>query len=201
MIKAIVFDYGGVIEIFKPDFNKEVVDYLKIKEEDWDNVYFSLNYLCNTGQKTYEEVYALTAKELGASDEQILKVLEIKKNNKETNKINFKLIEIIKKLRNANYKIGLLSNNYISLRKELENLKLIDLFDSIVVSGEVGYYKPQPKIFEILFNELRVKNTEIIFIDDTENSLKGAKEIGYTPILFTTNEKLKEDLKNLGVNL
>ena len=108
---------------------------------------------------------------------------------------------MIQVLKNLNYKIGLLSNNYTSLRKELEDLKLAELFDSIVISAEVGCYKPQPEIFKILFNKIGVESSEVAFVDDTENSLKGANEIGYIPVLFTTNEKLKEDLKNLGINL
>ncbi|MFA6353739.1 MAG: HAD-IA family hydrolase [Candidatus Paceibacterota bacterium] len=197
--KAIVFDYGGVIEIIKRGLTKNITKYLQISQEDWQKVYFSLNYLCNTGKKSYEEVFALTAKELGASDDQISHVLKLQKDNRKERQINLKLIEIIKDLKNKNYKIGLLSNNYIKLRQELIDLKLIDLFDAVVISSEVNYQKPQPEIFEILFSQLSVKKNEVIFIDDAKQSLIGAESIGYAPILFKDVEDLKIKLKDLNV--
>jgi len=37
----------------------------------------------------------------------------------------------------------------------------------------------------------------VVFVDDAKKSLEGAESIGYVPILFTTNQKLEEDLSNL----
>lgn len=68
------------------------------------------------------------------------------------------------------------------------------MFDTIIISEEVGYQKPSPEIFEVLFNKFEVKNEKLIFIDDTEKSLEKSKEIGFVPILFRSNEKLKEEL-------
>ena len=200
MIKAIAFDYGGVIETIEGGVVQNVTKYLNIKEEDWRSVYSSLNYLCNTGQKSYEEVYELVAKKLGASDSQIAGAIEIFKKNRDTIEINFKLVELIKKLKSS-YKIGLLSNNTIKLRQELTDLNLIDLFDVVVISSEEGYQKPQPEIFEILFKKLGVKSSEVIFVDDSRTSLVGAERIGYTPILFLSNDQLKAELKKFSITL
>lgn len=116
MIKAIAFDYGGVIEITERGLMQKIADYLQVTLEDWLKAYSSLNYLCNTGKNTYEEVYALVAKKFNASDVQISHIHKMMKENKETRKINWELLEIIKNLKNRKYKIGLLSNNYIQLR-------------------------------------------------------------------------------------
>ena len=117
--------------------------------------------------------------------------------NTKTKKVNWELIEIIKDLKNKNYKIGLMSNNSTGLRQKLINQDIIDLFDIVIISGEVGFQKPSPEIFEILFNKLGVKNHELIFIDDTKQSLAGAEKIGYAPILFESNRKLKEELSEI----
>jgi epoxide hydrolase-like predicted phosphatase len=194
MIKAIAFDYGGVIELNEGDLIQKIVKSLQIGKEDWHKVYYSLNYLCNTGKKSWEEVALLTAQKLNASDAQISNMQEIIKASKDTKKLNLELIEIIKDLKNKEYKIGLLSNNSLDLRKKLFDQKILNLFDAVIISAEVGYQKPQPEIFEILFKTLGVKKNEMIFIDDSERSLEGADDLGYLPILYKDNKQLLEDL-------
>jgi len=194
MIKAIVFDWGGVIEMIEGGLIKKISQYLNVSEEDWNGVYYSLIYLFHTNQSSWEGVANLVAKNFNATNEQISHVQEMIKENRTTRKINQKLIEIIKDLKNKNYKIGLLSNNYAELRQEITDFGLANLFNVIVISAEVGCYKPQPEIFQIMFNKLEVKSKEVAFVDDTPNSLSGAEKIGYIPLLFTNNEKLKEDL-------
>ena len=71
-----------------------------------------------------------------------------------------------------------------------------------MISNETGYQKPQPQIFKIIAEKLGVNTTELLFIDDTERSLEGAESIGYIPLLYTNNEKLKKDLSGvLSINL
>jgi epoxide hydrolase-like predicted phosphatase len=201
MIKAIAFDWGGVIEMIEGGLIKKISQYLNVSEEDWNEVYYSLIYLFHTNQSSWEGVANLVAKNFNATEEQIFHMQEMIKENRKTRNINLGLIEIIKDLKNKNYKIGLLSNNYVELRQEIKDFSLVDLFDTIVISAEVGFYKPQPEIFKILFDKLGLKSNEVAFVDDTPNSLSGAESIGYTPILFIDNQKLKEDLEKLGIIL
>ena len=49
----------------------------------------------------------------------------------------------------------------------------------------------------ILCQKTQITPSELIFIDDTERSLDGAKTIGYNPILYKNNEQLEKDLSNL----
>ena len=201
MIKGIVFDYGGVIEITDKDLKQKIADFLNIDVEDWQKEYHLLNYLCSTGKNSYEEVYAFVAKKFGASDFQIAEIHKMMKENMEKRKINWELIEIIKNLKNINYKIGLLSNNYIKLRQQMIDEGTIKYFDVLINSSEVGYQKPQPEIFQILFDKLNLKSQEVVFIDDSEPSLVGADKIGYIPVLYKNNQQLKEELKKIGVKL
>ncbi len=200
MIKAIVFDWGGVIEIKDRDSFVEIAGYLNVNIEDWRRVYYSYNYLANTGKKSMDDVLALTAKDFNASDEQIDYINSLRMEINKTKKINLELVEIIKKLKKVNYKIGLLSNTSSDLNRKLEEHNMLNLFDEIIISCEVGYQKPQPEIFQIIVNKMEVGINELLFIDDTERSLEGAESIGYVPILYKSNEQLKESLyKILGV--
>ena len=196
MIKAIAFDYGGVIEIKERNSFQEIASYLQVSLEDWERVYFSLNHMFNVGGKSWDEVIALVAKEFNASDEQISHIKNLVSEIRKTKRINYELLEIIKKLK-KNYKIGLLSNNSVNLNQRIKDNNIAEIFDAVVISGEVGFQKPQPEIFEILSNKLGVELNELIFVDDTKRSLEGAEMIGYFPILFTNNQKLKEELAGI----
>jgi len=197
MIKAIVFDYGGVIELKDGDLVQEMADSLQITKGDWQEVYYTLNHLNNTGQKSWREVATIVAQRFNASDIQISFIQDLINKYDQKRILNWDLIEIIKDLKNRNYKIGILSNYSITLREKLTKLNIIDLFDEVIISSEVGLQKPQPEIFEIVFNKLNIKNSEMIFIDDTKRSLEGSEKIGYVPILYTDNEMLKSELSNI----
>ena len=197
MIKAIVFDYGGVIEQKDGDLIQEIADSLQITKEDWQEIYFTLNHLNNTGQKSWREVATIVAQKFNASDIQISFIQDLINKYDQKRILNLELIEIIKDLKKKNYKIGILSNYSITLREKLTRLNIIDLFDEVIISSEVGLQKPQPEIFEIVFNKLNIKNNEMIFIDDTKRSLEGAENIGYVPVLYTSNKTLKSELSDI----
>lgn len=202
MIKAIVFDYDGVIKIKEGDIFAEICDYLKVKREDWEREYFLVNHLINTNQKSVSEVISSVVFKFTDNKELEEGVLDLIKNYKNVYYLNEGLIKLIKDLKNRGYKTALLSNNSIKLRQRLVEDGILDLFNEIIISAEVGYQKPQPEIFDILFKKLEVKPDEVIFIDDSERSLEGADIIGYNPILFKDNKSLKVDLSNiLNINL
>ena len=179
MISTIAFDYGGVLERAERFEHDIIIEYLQIEKEAWEKVYFSLNYLCNVGGATFEDILVLTAEKLGATSQQQVHIRELNRANNLTKKLNAELIEIIKKLK-ENYTIALISNYPLTLRKKLEDQGIISLFDAIIISTEVGCQKPDPAIFKIVCERLNIQMSELIFIDDREKSLEGAATIGYT---------------------
>ena len=197
MIKAIAFDYGGVIKINEQDLIKEICDYLHITKEVFNKEYFSINHLFNIEGKGFEEVTLFLVSKFDNSEKAKEHTLKLLKENKGKYHLNNELVEIIKELKNKKYKIALLSNNSLELRHKLSEDSILDLFDEIVISAEVGYQKPQPEIFDILFKKLGLEPNEVIFIDDTFKSLEGADKIGYTPILFKDNETFEKELLNI----
>jgi epoxide hydrolase-like predicted phosphatase len=197
MIKAIAFDYGGVIKINDNDLFSDIANYLNISREEFSKEYFSLNHLFNTQGKSYEEVISLIIYKFNNSDEAKNHILNLMKENHSKYHLNDELIEVIKDLKNRDYKIALLSNNSIKLKEGLIKDGISDLFDVVVISAEVGCQKPQPEIFDILFKKLELEPKEVVFIDDTFKSLEGADKIGYIPVLFKDNQSFKFDLSNI----
>ena len=196
MISTIAFDYAGVLEVAEKNITTEITEYLGITKEEWSRAYYSLVHLCNVGTHTWHDVAILTVEKLGASQAQVLEVEELMRLNAEKKKVNMGLVEIIKTLK-PNYNIALISNYASHLRQKLIDQNLFDLFDEIIISGEVGYQKPQPEIFMLACEKLGVTISELVFIDDTPRSLENADVIGYTPILYTNNQKLQQDLSQI----
>lgn len=197
MIKAIVFDYGGVIKINDSDLVADICEYLNISKEEWSSEYFKINHLANIQGVSFEDIFKMATSKFNDGEEAQNYVLDLIKSNKGKYHLNNELIDIIKEFRNKGYKTALLSNNSIELRNKLEDIGIINIFDEVIISAEVGFQKPEPKIFQILFDKLRVKPNEVVFIDDTLRSLGGAGDIGYIPVLFKDNESLKLELSNI----
>jgi putative hydrolase of the HAD superfamily len=197
MIKAIVFDYGGVIKINDSDLIADICEYLNINKEDWLKEYFQINDLDSTQNVSFEDVFKMVTLKFNDEEEAQNHVLELMKSHKGKYHLNNELIDTIKEFRNKGYKTALLSNNSIELRQRLIDDGIIDIFDEVIISAEVGLQKPQPGIFDILFKKLELKPDEVVFVDDTLRSLGGADSIGYIPILFKDNESLKLELSNI----
>lgn len=74
-----------------------------------------------------------------------------------------------------------------------------NLFNGIVVSGIEKEVKPEPRLFEILLERYGLNANECVFIDDSLPNVETAKKLGFTAFSFTTPDKLVADLKAAGV--
>lgn len=196
MIKAIVFDYGGVIEISNANLVRDIREVLGVEKEVWYETYFSYRHLHNIENKSFGELLVTVSEKLGGTSEQMHTIKQMIEDDAVNRFINTELIAYIKELQ-KNYRVALLSNYATDLREKLLKLSIVELFETVIISGEVGYQKPDPQIFRILCEKMEIKPEEFVFIDDSFKSLEGAEEIGYTPILFTSNKQLKEDLEKI----
>lgn len=96
-------------------------------------------------------------------------------------------IEMLGKLKNS-YRLGLLSNftHGPAARNIIAHLNLVPFFEVILVSGEIGYRKPHPIVFDCLVEALGVEREYIIYIgDDPEPDILGAQGAGLQPVWTT----------------
>jgi len=73
------------------------------------------------------------------------------------------------------------------------------IFDGIVVSGQEGVTKPDPRIFEILSSRFDLEPSTTVFIDDSPKNVDAANTLGYQAHLFTSAPELEAWLKELDV--
>lgn len=75
----------------------------------------------------------------------------------------------------------------------------LDLFDGIVISGEEGVAKPDPRLYRVLFDRYRVDPRAAVFIDDVERNVEVAAGMGMVGLRFTGPAPLRADLEALGL--
>jgi len=202
MIKAIVFDMGGVLLPEKIEAVSQMVS--KKMGFDWsifEEVKNKYTHDLCIGKVRVDEFISVFKKESGVKEtvEQIMAVWE--ETYWEILVPNNELLSFIKELRKK-YKVALLSNIYDFTAAFLRKRKgLFDLFEPCILSCDVGLVKPDKAIYELTLKKLSLKPEECIFIDDKEKNIVAAKECGMNGILFKNNKKLFTDLKKLGVVL
>lgn len=100
------------------------------------------------------------------------------------------MLEVLK----PKYRLGLLTNftHPPAVRKIIDDLGLIPLFEGVIISGEIGYRKPHPIVFRNLIDLLGVKKHQILYVgDDPEPDIIGARNAGLQPVWTTCVQEQK----------
>jgi len=114
------------------------------------------------------------------------------------NRPDQKMFDFIKELRTQGIKCYLATNQEIHRGKYLrEEMDFNHLFDGLFISAEVGYKKKDPKFFEKIYEQIgeEIPKDHTLFIDDEEENINAAKQVGIATYLFDDLEKLKAFLE------
>ena len=76
---------------------------------------------------------------------------------------------------------------------------VIGLLEGVLVSGEVGIAKPDPRIFALLAEQFAVEPASTVFTDDAAGNVLAARTAGYVGLQFTGADRLRGDLVALGL--
>jgi len=193
MIKALIFDFSGVIssEIYSL-WTKEKKDQ---GIESKSNFFTEMSDAADIAKISTDEYAQKLAEKVGMASSDIWKDISSKII------INYELLDLISKLKKR-YKIGLLSNyNDVWLNDSISKYKLEKYFDSQVISSTYKVAKPNKKIYEISLDLLKIKPEEAIFFDDRQVNVDGGNNVGIRSFLFTDVKKFIEDLRSCGVTI
>jgi epoxide hydrolase-like predicted phosphatase len=91
------------------------------------------------------------------------------------------MIAAVRAARASGVKTGLVSNSWSTTHYDRDLLS--ELFDTVVISAEVGLHKPQPEIYRLAAERLEEPPTSCVFVDDLRENCEGAEAIGMTAIL------------------
>ena len=89
-----------------------------------------------------------------------------------------------------NKKIALISNfdHPPHVNTILSNMSLNEYFDSIIISGSVGYKKPDPLIFSFALQETDLNPNKVVYVGDTIDDVEGALAAKIYPILIQRDD-------------
>ncbi len=109
-------------------------------------------------------------------------------------RINQELFDLLPKLQ-SRYIVSLVTD-VPALHAEINRAKgLYVPFNPCILSREVGLVKPQPEIYELALQELKLPAVECAFIDDKPANIEAANKFGFQTILFENNQQLLKALK------
>ena len=104
-------------------------------------------------------------------------------------------VEILAELRDRGTPLYSLTNwSAETFPAALERFAFLRWFRGILVSGEAGVIKPDPRIFTLLIERFAVDPKRTVYIDDVETNIAAARHFGIHAIHFTTVERLREEL-------
>jgi putative hydrolase of the HAD superfamily len=110
------------------------------------------------------------------------------------------MVAAVRRARAGGIRTALVSNSMGSGRYDREAFP--ELFDAVVISGEVGIHKPRPEIFHMAAERIELPPEECVFVDDLRENCEGAEAVGMTAVLHRGAESTLPELERLlGVEL
>ena len=201
--RALIVDFGGVLttpiqdsmQAFADETGIELQDLVRVALAAYADQSDSLVFDFETG-KLSEEDFSLQlaqriAQATGTQPDPEALVARMFRNMR----LEEGMVDVVGRAKASGYKTALLSNSW-GLGTYPRAL-LEELFDVIVISGEVGMRKPDPEIFRLTADKLGVPAEACVFVDDHPGHLKGALGEGMTTVLHRSPAQTITELEEL----
>jgi epoxide hydrolase-like predicted phosphatase len=178
MIKAILFDIGGVL-IRTTDRRPRAMlaDAFGYTYEQLDELVFNgaEGHAAQRGEKTMTEQWEYVRRQLNARPDEIE---TIRHTFFSGDTLDADLLTLIRQLQ-PRYTLGIITNAFDDVRHALTHqFRIAHLFHHIIVSAEEGIMKPDPRIYQTALDRCGVQPGETVFIDDFPHNVQAARGLG-----------------------
>jgi len=199
-IKAIVFDFGGVLLDWNPRYlyREYFIDDPTAMENFLTEIGFSAwNLEQDRGRPIAVAVAELS--ERFPQHSHLIRAYGERWEQAIAGPIQ-PTVDILRALKEAGYPLYGLSNwSAETFYRVREKYEFLSWFDAIVLSGEAKLIKPDPAIFQHFLEKVGRTAEECLFIDDSPANVEAANRLGFTAIRFTSPEQLQADLTKLNI--
>lgn len=201
MIKAIIFDVGGVlIRTEDRSYRQTLEKQFGLAPGGSDELVFNsaMGQAAQRGELSDAELWTWIAGELGLAHDGIVR---FRRSFWSGDVLDQELVDMIRSLKQR-YQTAIISNATDALDRSLkEKYGIADAFDVIVCSAAEGIMKPDPSIFQIALGRLGLKPAETVFVDDFQHNVAAAQKLGMHAIQFHAEMDVKSKLATLGVTV
>jgi epoxide hydrolase-like predicted phosphatase len=197
VIRAVAFDIGGVLEI-TPDLGIDRLwetrlglpagEILVRMRDIWRDG--------SIGTITLDDVHEALRDRLDLDDQTLAQYMaDLWREYLGT--ANTELIEYARRLR-PRYRTGIVSNSFVGAReREQAAYGFEGLVEEIVYSHEAGFSKPDPRIYALICSRLSVPPGEMVFLDDAEACVAGARDAGIHAVRYQDNAQAIAEIEEL----
>jgi putative hydrolase of the HAD superfamily len=201
-IEAVIFDFGGVLTSspFEAFARYETERGLPVDIIRRTN---AANHLENAWAKferaevdtdTFDKLFAEESRALGAEvrGRDVLPLLQ--------GDLRPEMVETLKRIK-ARFKTGCITNNLPAnaigsmTGRSLYIAEVMVLFDHVIESAKIGLRKPDPRIYRMMVETLRVDPKNCVYLDDLGVNLKPAREMGMTTIKVASGAQAIAELE------
>lgn len=201
MMKAGVFDIGGVLLRWTNlPLYEDVDQTLHVTEEQRMEHWKKYMDALEVGKITEKEFWEGFIKDAGATGELPSGSL-LQREFKKRFTPDEEVLHISQRLKEKGLKIAIISNTNVPHAEVMRASHLFDEFETVILSNEVGFRKPEKGIYELAIEKLAVAPDEAFFVDDLPENVEGARKAGMHGILFINEEQLVNEIRALGVDL
>lgn len=201
-IEAVIFDFGGVLTSspFEAFARFETERGLPIDIIRRTN---AANHLENAWAKferaevdieTFDHLFAAESLALGAEvrGRDVLPLLQ--------GDLRPEMVEALKRIK-AQFKTGCITNNLPAnaigslTGRSLYIAEVMVLFDHVIESAKIGLRKPDPRIYQLMVETLKIDPKNCVYLDDLGVNLKPAREMGMTTIKVASGAQAIAELE------
>ena len=210
-IKAIIFDaYGTLFDVNSAaeKCKDKIGDKWEGFANHWRTTQLEYTWLRSL-MKRHKDFWQVTEDSLDKS----MKAYEIDSSMKNELLDLYKILspfkevpEVLKSLKEKDFKLAILSNGTPSLLDELvKSNNLGNIFNDIFSIEEVGVYKPDSKVYDLPIKKYQIQTNEVAFLSANTWDVSGAGNYGYNAIWVNRNNNIfdnldykpQNDIKNL----
>jgi putative hydrolase of the HAD superfamily len=201
-IRGLIFDYGGVLWDMRWDVTRQLEQEYGLSEHAIpDTLYGSETWRkLEVGVGDRDAWLAGAHRELQSVAGRELPLLHM--HWRERQHLIVPNIDLIRRLR-PTYKTAVLSNADSTLVGRMKDVHgIVDLFDDVVCSADVGLAKPDPRVYALAASRLGLQPGECVFVDDLADNVEAARAAGMRGVQFLVYEghNLEAQLAELGVS-
>ena len=199
-IKAIIFDaYGTLFDVNSAaeKCKDKIGDKWEAFANYWRTTQLEYTWLRSL-MKRHKDFWQITEDSLDKS----MSVFKIDNSMREELLNLYKILspfeevpEVLKSLKEKNFKLAILSNGTPSLLSELvKSNNLSNLFDDIFSIEEVGVFKPDTKVYDLPIKKYKIEKNEVAFLSANTWDVSGGGNYGYNSIWVNRNNNIFDKL-------